>query len=202
MLNERTPPRAHAASNLRTLKRPPSSPPPSFRAPLDLVVTASNSDVPLDLQSAIRGIHRPSTAHLSAITTPPAVPPPNSQLWHNPRPSLSILVPVAPPPTPPQQQQPAPPPPPPLVISSLSAASASDSQFEAATNANKIAHIVATHTQSSKYLQLLSVLEELGKDVRPSYAGSKSSAERLKRGIMHARTLVRESLIECDAATK
>ena len=36
--------------------------------------------------------------------------------------------------------------------------------------------------QSSKYTQLLAVIEEIGKDIRPTYAGSKSSAERLKRG--------------------
>ena len=52
--------------------------------------------------------------------------------------------------------------------------------------------------QVSKYNQLLQVLEEMNKDVRPSYAGSKSSAERLKRGIAHARILVREALIEAE----
>ncbi|XP_065160638.1 cyclin-dependent kinase 2-associated protein 1-like [Atheta coriaria] len=50
----------------------------------------------------------------------------------------------------------------------------------------------------SKYAQLLSVIEELGREVRPTYAGSKSSAERLKRGIVHARILVRECLIETE----
>merc|ERR1712018_1113910 len=38
----------------------------------------------------------------------------------------------------------------------------------------------------SKYQQLLSVIEEMSKDIRPTYAGSKSSAERLKRGIVYA----------------
>ena len=33
-----------------------------------------------------------------------------------------------------------------------------------------------------RYTQLLAVIEEIGKDIRPTYAGSKSSAERLKRG--------------------
>ncbi|CAB4057421.1 BICC1 [Lepeophtheirus salmonis] len=41
----------------------------------------------------------------------------------------------------------------------------------------------------SKYHQLLSVIEEMSKDIRPTYAGSKSSAERLKRGIIFARIL-------------
>jgi hypothetical protein len=35
----------------------------------------------------------------------------------------------------------------------------------------------------SKYAQLLGVIEEMGREVRPTYAGSRSSAERLKRGI-------------------
>lgn len=50
----------------------------------------------------------------------------------------------------------------------------------------------------SKYTQLLAVIEELGRDIRPTYAGSKSSAERLKRGIVHARILVRECLMETE----
>ena len=54
----------------------------------------------------------------------------------------------------------------------------------------------------SKYAQLLAVIEDMGKDIRPTYAGSKTSTERLKRGIMHARILVRECLMECDRATR
>lgn len=54
----------------------------------------------------------------------------------------------------------------------------------------------------SKYQQLLAVIEEMGKDIRPTYAGSKSSAERLKRGIVHARILVRECLIETERAAR
>ena len=59
-------------------------------------------------------------------------------------------------------------------------------------------HYASQHTgagggfNSSKYSQLLAVIEEIGKDIRPTYAGNKSSAERLKRGIVHARILVRE----------
>ena len=45
----------------------------------------------------------------------------------------------------------------------------------------------------TKYQQLLSVIEEMSKDIRPCYAGSKSSAERLKRGIVYARILVSNS---------
>merc|ERR1712037_826067 len=43
-----------------------------------------------------------------------------------------------------------------------------------------------------KFEDLVGVIDELGKDVRPTYAGSKSAQERLKRGLQHARQLVRE----------
>ncbi|XP_014217599.1 uncharacterized protein LOC106646085 [Copidosoma floridanum] len=48
----------------------------------------------------------------------------------------------------------------------------------------------------SKYAQLLAIIEGIGRDVRLSYAGSRSSAERLKCGIVRARSLVRDCLIE------
>ncbi|XP_019867843.1 cyclin-dependent kinase 2-associated protein 1-like [Aethina tumida] len=54
----------------------------------------------------------------------------------------------------------------------------------------------------SKYVQLLGVIEEMGREVHPTYAGSKSSAERLKRGIVHARILVRECLIETERSAR
>ncbi|KAF5289721.1 hypothetical protein FQA39_LY03638 [Lamprigera yunnana] len=54
----------------------------------------------------------------------------------------------------------------------------------------------------SKYAQLLGVIEEMGREVRPTYAGSRSSAERLKRGIVHARILVRECLIETEKSAR
>ena len=37
---------------------------------------------------------------------------------------------------------------------------------------------------------------------RPCYAGSKSSAERLKRGIVYARILVRECLVEAERSAR
>lgn len=37
----------------------------------------------------------------------------------------------------------------------------------------------------STYTDLLSVIEEMGKEIRPTYAGSKSAMERLKRGMWH-----------------
>jgi len=46
----------------------------------------------------------------------------------------------------------------------------------------------------TKYKQLLAVIEEMGKDIKSTYSGSKTSAERLKRLIVQARLLVRECL--------
>ena len=54
----------------------------------------------------------------------------------------------------------------------------------------------------SKYAQLLNVIEELGRDIRPSYAGSRSSAERVKRGLVHARILVKECLVETEKSAR
>ncbi|KAH3872276.1 hypothetical protein DPMN_035491 [Dreissena polymorpha] len=54
----------------------------------------------------------------------------------------------------------------------------------------------------SKYSQLLAVIEDMGRDIRPTYAGSRTSAERLKRGIVHARILVRECLTECERSAR
>ncbi|VDK77858.1 unnamed protein product [Litomosoides sigmodontis] len=55
---------------------------------------------------------------------------------------------------------------------------------------------------TSKYTQLLSVVEELGKDIRPSYTNNKICSERLKRNIIRARILVRECLIETDRSAR
>ena len=49
----------------------------------------------------------------------------------------------------------------------------------------------------STYTDLLSVIEEMGKEIRPTYAGSKSAMERLKRGIIHARALVKVLPVTC-----
>ncbi|XP_012343010.1 cyclin-dependent kinase 2-associated protein 1-like [Apis florea] len=54
----------------------------------------------------------------------------------------------------------------------------------------------------SKYIQLLNVIEELGHEVRPTYAGSRTSIEKIKRGIVHARILVRECLIETEKSAR
>jgi len=48
----------------------------------------------------------------------------------------------------------------------------------------------------NNYGKLLAIIEELGRDIRLSYAGSRSAAERLKNGIQQARIIVRECLLE------
>uniref|UniRef100_A0A6I8RRU7 Cyclin-dependent kinase 2-associated protein n=1 Tax=Xenopus tropicalis TaxID=8364 RepID=A0A6I8RRU7_XENTR len=57
---------------------------------------------------------------------------------------------------------------------------------------------VSQAVSQGTYSDLLSVIEEMGKEIRPTYAGSKSAMERLKRGIIHARALVRECLAETE----
>ncbi|CAK9802287.1 Cyclin-dependent kinase 2-associated protein 1 [Anthophora plagiata] len=54
----------------------------------------------------------------------------------------------------------------------------------------------------SKYVQLLNVIEELGHEVRPTYAGSRTSIEKIKRGIVLARMLVRECLVETEKSAR
>lgn len=61
---------------------------------------------------------------------------------------------------------------------------------------------VKAEPSQSKYAQLLGVIEEMGREVRPTYAGSRSSAERLKRNIVSARILVRECLIETEKSAR
>ncbi|KAH9513180.1 Cyclin-dependent kinase 2-associated protein 1 [Bulinus truncatus] len=62
-----------------------------------------------------------------------------------------------------------------------------------------LAHI---HHHQSKYASLLAVIEDMGRDIRPTYAGNRSSTERLKRSIVHARILVRECLMECERSAR
>ena len=54
----------------------------------------------------------------------------------------------------------------------------------------------------SKYNHLLLIIEEINKDIRPSFIGNRNCADRLKRGINHARILVRECMLELDKQNK
>merc|ERR1719433_2163467 len=63
------------------------------------------------------------------------------------------------------------------------------------TNANSASvpqYRLSSSTPQNKYGQLLAVIDDLGRDIRPSYAGSRSAQERLKKGIVLARSIVRE----------
>lgn len=70
------------------------------------------------------------------------------------------------------------------------------------SGANQQLFIRQSPVPQSKYADLLAVIEELGKDIKPTYAGSRSATERLKRGILHARALVRECLIETERSAR
>ena len=41
---------------------------------------------------------------------------------------------------------------------------------------------VPLQTYQSKYGELLNVIEDLGREIKPTYAGSKMAQERLKKG--------------------
>lgn len=58
------------------------------------------------------------------------------------------------------------------------------------------------HQPQSRYSSLLAVIEDMGRDIRPTYAGNRTSSERLKRSIVHARILVRECLMECERSAR
>uniref|UniRef100_H3BCW3 M-phase phosphoprotein 9 n=1 Tax=Latimeria chalumnae TaxID=7897 RepID=H3BCW3_LATCH len=49
------------------------------------------------------------------------------------------------------------------------------------TQGNSSSSSSSNHVPQSKYAELLAIIEELGKEIRPTYAGSKSAMERLKR---------------------
>lgn len=52
-----------------------------------------------------------------------------------------------------------------------------------------------------KYKQLLAVIEEMSKDIRPMYSGSKTGTERFKRLIMQARVLIKECLNDINISS-
>ncbi|XP_077996331.1 uncharacterized protein LOC144449632 [Glandiceps talaboti] len=54
----------------------------------------------------------------------------------------------------------------------------------------------------SKYNDLLTVIEDMGREVRPTYAGSKTSMERLKRGITYARVLLQQCKVEAKRSAR
>ncbi|NP_001136331.1 cyclin-dependent kinase 2 associated protein 1-like isoform X1 [Nasonia vitripennis] len=55
---------------------------------------------------------------------------------------------------------------------------------------------------TSKYNELLYVIGELGQHIRPSYTGHRGSSEKIRHGIIKARALVRECLIETEKSAR
>lgn len=88
----------------------------------------------------------------------------------------------------------APPPPP----GHASSASATQSNMPN----NSMGQNSSNKPNYTRYQQLLSVIDEMGKDLRTTYLGNKNSTERLKRGIASARILVKDCQMECDRNTK
>uniref|UniRef100_A0A914HSD4 PDZ domain-containing protein n=1 Tax=Globodera rostochiensis TaxID=31243 RepID=A0A914HSD4_GLORO len=68
---------------------------------------------------------------------------------------------------------------------------------------NPLSSCVAQHGMpASKYQQLLMVVDELGRDIRPTYNASRNAQERLKRSIIQARVMVRECMAELEQQRK
>lgn len=166
----------------------------------------------LDLHSALNNIHKSFTIGSRtntlnklvnmSIAQPPSPPLP-LPMWSSLGPSMSTSLGPPPPPMSPLNY---------AFTPSVVCEAGSETPMKAlnltsvtpptvSTNHSQAA-VALSHSQMSKYNQLLEVLEEMNKDVRPSYAGSKSSVERLKRGIAHARILVREALIEAERSSR
>lgn len=67
-----------------------------------------------------------------------------------------------------------------------------------AQNNNLLNNNAQTVGLQARYNVLLAVIEELKKDIKPTYAGSKTSAERLKRNINLARIEIRNCMQELE----
>ncbi|VEL36290.1 unnamed protein product [Protopolystoma xenopodis] len=61
--------------------------------------------------------------------------------------------------------------------------------------------LVQSTEELNKYAQLLQVIEEMGRDIKPTYACNKNAAERLKKNIHTARILIRECVAELEKIT-
>ena len=54
----------------------------------------------------------------------------------------------------------------------------------------------------AKYSHLLQVIDEMGRDIKPTYVNNKNAAERLKKNIHSARILVRDCVAELERVMK
>ncbi|KAI1724341.1 cyclin-dependent kinase 2-associated protein [Ditylenchus destructor] len=88
--------------------------------------------------------------------------------------------------------------PPTTVTAGPSNVAITNTQQQSATASLPQYHIASTMQGASKYTQLLALIEEMGKDIRPTYTGNRNCQERLKRSVAHARLLARECLAELE----
>lgn len=68
-------------------------------------------------------------------------------------------------------------------------------QYQAQVNAGVTG---AAAAPASRYQQLTAMIDELGKDIRPTYNANRNCQERLKRSITQARLMVRECMTELE----
>lgn len=132
-------------------------------------------------EAATKAFNLPPQTQISPVITTTPIPNKNQKTHHNQSSSSAASAAAA---TIRKTQSPV------LTDSSVSITNVQQQQSTASSN--------IPNGNISKYAQLLMVIEEMGKEIRPTYTGSRTSVERLKRGIVHARVLVRECLMETD----
>lgn len=59
----------------------------------------------------------------------------------------------------------------------------------------------ASSIRESKYMKLLSVIQELGRHIKPFYTGRRYAAEEVKNCLVNARVLVKECIHETQKNT-
>ncbi|XP_037827672.1 transcription factor kayak-like [Lucilia sericata] len=90
----------------------------------------------------------------------------------------------------------------PLILGNNMASNLATAMTSSSSNLGGSAQNNSQNNGLTKYAQLLAIIEEMGRDIRPTYTGSRTSTERLKRGIVHARILVRECLMETERSAR
>merc|ERR1712129_196440 len=68
----------------------------------------------------------------------------------------------------------------------------SHNQQTSVTNIHHSTTSSSSKPNHTRYQQLLSIIDEMGKDIRTTYLSNKNSTERLKRGIASARILIKD----------
>lgn len=90
----------------------------------------------------------------------------------------------------------------PLNTSSVSESFSNNTDYNHPDESENLVMSSVSVPGESKYSQLLNVIEEIGRDVRLTYAGSRTSIERLKTEIAQARLLIRECLLETEVNSR